>query len=248
MMQSAIRVKVVRDEVLDEISSWDLLVGDVVQLTMGDEVPADGLYIRGESMAADESALTGESKIVRKNGDNIMLFSGCHISEGKGYMLVCAVGKSSTSGQIQDILSKRQKEQTPLQERLEVLAKMIGYIGLASAAVIFVVLTINWAIKLADILNSGGSAKALDEFLTVLNFIVVSVTILVVAIPEGLPISVTISLGFSMFEMIRENCFVRRLQSSETMGAATCICTDKTGTLTENKMAVVKVRLKSTNF
>lgn len=100
-------------------------------------------------------------------------------------------------------------------------------------------LTINWSISLASRLNRGESSKALDEFLTVLNFIVVAVTILVVAIPEGLPISVTISLGFSMFEMIRENCFVRRLQSSETMGAATCICTDKTGTLTENRMSVV---------
>lgn len=233
-------IQVLRDGGLEECSSWDLLVGDIVHLVTGDEIPADGLYMRGEKLAVDESALTGESIPVRKSGDNVMLFSGSLVSEGSGYMLVCAVGVLSTSGKIQELLSKRQKELTPLQERLEVLAKQIGYIGLFASALTFLALTINWSVGLSKRLQRGESADALSEFILILNFIVVSVTILVVTIPEGLPISVTISLGFSLMEMVKEHCFVRRLQSSETMGAATCICTDKTGTLTENKMTVVK--------
>lgn len=115
MLQSSIKVKVVRDGLLDEISSWDLLAGDIVQLATGDEIPADGLYIRGEKMIVDESALTGESLPVHKSADIPYLFSGCHVTEGKGFMLVAAVGTSSTAGKIQEILSKRQKELTPLQ-------------------------------------------------------------------------------------------------------------------------------------
>ncbi|KAJ3220038.1 Calcium-transporting ATPase 10, plasma membrane-type [Clydaea vesicula] len=255
MLQSAIKTKVIRDGRMDEISSWDLLVGDVVTLSLGDEIPGDGLYIRGENLMIDESPLTGENQAVRKSAEQVFLFSGCHVSEGSGFMLITSmnyflyylylpnlgVGVNSTSGRIQQLLSERQKQLTPLQIRLEFLAKQIGIIGFVSAILTFVALIINWGVKFHYRSTMENAVIVVgEEISTILHFLIASVTILVVAIPEGLPISVTISLGFSMFEMMKDNCFVRQLHSSETMGAATCICLDKTGTLTENRMTVVK--------
>lgn len=240
LLQSAKRVRVIRDGTRDEISSWDLLVGDIVELGIGDEVPADGLYIRGNNLIIDESPLTGESRAVRKDAKNIFVFSGCQVSDGEGFMLVTAVGANSTGGKIQEKLSERQNELTPLQVKLTRVAAIIGYVGLAAAGVTFLALIIRWGITFAARKAAGDSIDPKAEIFTVLQFLILSVTILVVAVPEGLPISVTMSLGFSMFKMMKENCFVRQLQSSETMGAATCICTDKTGTLTENRMTVVR--------
>ncbi|KAJ3089614.1 Calcium-transporting ATPase 10, plasma membrane-type [Quaeritorhiza haematococci] len=240
LLQSAKRTKVIRNGQRDAISSWDVLVGDVVELALGDEVPADGLYIGGEELVIDESPLTGEAIPVFKDAQSPFLFSGCQVSDGKGYMLVTAVGPRSTGGQIQQVLSERQNEMTPLQKKLENVAVYIGKVGVTAALVTFGVLIIRWGVNISNMRNAGVEINWSQETEAALKHFVLAVTILVVCVPDGLPLAVTMSLGFSMFKMMKENCFVRQLQSSETMGEATCICTDKTGTLTENRMTVVK--------
>ncbi|KAJ3089613.1 Calcium-transporting ATPase 10, plasma membrane-type [Quaeritorhiza haematococci] len=240
LLQSAKRTKVIRNGHRDAISSWDLLVGDVVELALGDEVPADGLYIIGEELVIDESPLTGEAIPMPKDAQSPFLFSGCQVSDGKGLMLVTAVGPRSTGGQIQQVLSERQNEMTPLQKKLEQVAFFIGKIGVTAAFITFAALVIRWGVRIAEERNAGVEINWSSKTEQILKNFVLSVTILVVCVPEGLPLAVTMSLGFSMFKMMKENCFVRQLHSSETMGEATCICTDKTGTLTENRMTVVK--------
>ncbi|KAJ3214203.1 Calcium-transporting ATPase 10, plasma membrane-type [Dinochytrium kinnereticum] len=248
LLQSDKKVKVLRGGVKDEVSSWDVMVGDIVELSTGDEIPADGIFVSGNRLVVDESPLTGESIPVKKNHTEPFLFSGCQVSEGSGRMLITGVGVRSSGGQIQELLNEAQSEQTVLQKKLKVVAILIGKVGVAAGIATFLGLTIRWAIFLSRGEISGGghacqaSANAtLQNVQTVISFFVVGITMVVVAVPEGLPLAVTISLAFSMFKMIRDQCFVRHLDASETMGEATCICTDKTGTLTENKMTVVKV-------
>ncbi|KAJ3416229.1 Calcium-transporting ATPase 10, plasma membrane-type [Chytridiales sp. JEL 0842] len=252
LLQSDKRVRVVRGGHVDEISSWDLVVGDLVELTTGDEVPADGLFVSGNRLIVDESPLTGESIPVKKSKKSPYMFSGCQVSEGGALMLVTGVGSRSSGGQIQELLNEAQGEETVLQLKLKIVAIAIGKVGLTAGFLTFLGLTIRWGIDLANNVwhNTGegghscvglNSNPALARLQLFVNNFVVGVTVIVVAVPEGLPLAVTISLAFSMFKMIKDQCFVRHLDASETMGEATCICTDKTGTLTENKMTVVKV-------
>lgn len=235
MLQSEKKTKVLRDGKVDQISSWDIVVGDIVELQPGDEVPADGLFVSGNRLQIDESPLTGETLPVKKNPENPFLFSGCQVGEGSGFMLVTAVGPKSSAGQIQALLNEKQREETALQEKLAYAAVQIGQVGVAAGLFTFIGLTIRWAINFAL-----GKPWNVSELNYVVDFFVLGVTVVVVAVPEGLPLAVTIALAFSMFKMIRDNCFVRQLAAAETMGQATCICTDKTGTLTENRMAVVR--------
>ncbi|KAG5458884.1 MAG: hypothetical protein BJ554DRAFT_806, partial [Olpidium bornovanus] len=214
--------QIVRGGRRDQISSWDLLAGDLVELAIGDEIPADGIYVRGNRLVVDESPLTGES---------------IPVSEGTAEMLVTGVGPRSTGGKIQELLSETQKEETPLQLKLKDVAVLIGKVGFPAGIATFIALIIRWAINL----GTGRVVWETMRLKELIDFFVVAVTVVVVAVPEGLPLAVTISLAFSMFKMVSERCFVRHLAASETMGQATCICTDKTGTLTENRMTVVKV-------
>ncbi|KAJ3097117.1 Calcium-transporting ATPase 10, plasma membrane-type [Phlyctochytrium planicorne] len=251
LLQSDKRVKVVRGGIKDEVSSWDIMVGDVVELTTGDEIPADGIFISGNRLVVDESPLTGESIPVKKNPQAPFLFSGCQVSEGSGRMLITGVGIRSSGGQIQELLNEAQSEETVLQKKLKIVAILIGKVGVAAGIATFLGLAIRWAIYWAtgkEDVGGHGCAGAntnptMMHIQTVAGHFVVGITIVVVAVPEGLPLAVTISLAFSMFKMIQDKCFVRHLDASETMGEATCICTDKTGTLTENKMTVVKLLL-----
>lgn len=236
LLQSDKKVKVVRDAKTDQISSWDVLVGDIVKLTPGDEIPADGIFVSGTRLTVDESPLTGESVPVKKSSKRPFLFSGCQVSEGIGLMLVTAVGENSAGGRIQILLNESQLVETVLQTRLRSVALIIGKLGITAGIVTFLGLTIRWAV---DIGNSNEEFQA-RKLVDLLHFFVTGVIVIVVAVPEGLPLAVTIALAFSMFKMIKDNCFVRHLNASETMGEATCICTDKTGTLTENRMSVVK--------
>ncbi|KAI8835105.1 hypothetical protein BC829DRAFT_448239 [Chytridium lagenaria] len=248
LLQSDKRVKVIRGGIKDEVSSWDIMVGDVVDLSTGDEVPADGIFISGNRLVVDESPLTGESLPVKKSSQTPFMFSGCQVSEGNGKFLVTGVGVRSSGGQIQELLNEAQSEETPMQAKLKDVAILVGKVGVAVGIATFLGLTIRWAIFLKNGETSGGghacqsnSNPTLEHVQTVISFFVVGITMVVVAVPEGLPLAVTISLAFSMFKMIKDNCFVRHLDASETMGEATCVCTDKTGTLTENKMTVVKI-------
>ena len=235
LLQSDKKCKVLRDGATDLISSWDLLVGDIVLLETGDEIPADGLYFRGTRMVVDESPLTGESFPVKKSNKMPFLFSGCLISEGIGKMIVTSVGVRSNGGKIQQLLNEEQQTETPLQMQLSSLASFIGRLGFGAGILTFLVLLTRY---LADGTHLNDSANSILLHLS--HYFVIGVTMVVVAVPEGLPLAVTISLAFSMFKMIDDKCFVRHLRASETMGQATVICTDKTGTLTENKMACVK--------
>ncbi|KAJ3243306.1 Calcium-transporting ATPase 10, plasma membrane-type [Chytriomyces hyalinus] len=252
LMQSDKKVKAIRGGKKDEISSWDVLVGDVIEVSTGDEIPADGLFISGNRLVIDESPLTGETIPVKKSPDAPFLFSGCQVSEGSGRMLVTGVGSRSSGGQIQELLNEAQSEETVLQMKLKVVAVLIGKVGVGAGILTFLGLAIRWAISWAlneepHHLSCGNKASSgvLLQVALLAEYFVVGITVVVVAVPEGLPLAVTISLAFSMFKMIQENCFVRHLDASETMGEATCICTDKTGTLTENKMTVVKMHLTS---
>eukprot|EP00002_Diphylleia_rotans_P007462 TRINITY_DN169_c0_g6_i1.p1 TRINITY_DN169_c0_g6~~TRINITY_DN169_c0_g6_i1.p1 ORF type:complete len:975 (-),score=213.50 TRINITY_DN169_c0_g6_i1:176-3100(-) len=236
MLQSDKKVKLIRGGVKDQRSSWDLVVGDVVELQQGDEIPADGLFIEGMNVTVDESPLTGESLPVKKSTNHPFMFSGCQINEGSCTMLITTVGAYSTGGQIQQMLNEKQSEETPLQQKLNTLANQIGYIGFAAGFVTFCALIINWAIDISDDFHT-------DDLIDIVDFFVVGVTIVVVCVPEGLPLAVTISLAYSMMKMIQDKNFVRHLDASETMGSATQICSDKTGTLTENRMTVTNMYL-----
>lgn len=246
LLQSDKKAKVIRGGIKDRISSWDIIVGDVVELIAGDEVPADGVLLKGARLVIDESPLTGESFPVKKSSKEPFLFSGCQVAEGTGTLLVTAVGSASSAGQIQVMLNEAQNTETVLQFKLRQVAVFIGKIGFSAGIITFLGLTIRYVIsavhKYADI------AFPPSELMHILHFFVVSVTVIVVAVPEGLPLAVTISLSFSMFKMIRDRCFVRHLGASETMGEATTICTDKTGTLTENRMKVVKIFLGNSSI
>lgn len=255
LLQSDKRTKVIRGGVKDEISSWDIVVGDVVDLGTGDEIPADGLFISGNRLVVDESPLTGESIPVKKSLKSPYMFSGCQVSEGTGQFLVTGVGVNSSGGQIQELLNEAQNEETVLQLKLKHVAVLIGQVGIASGIATFLGLAIRWAVDWArgnesysDACGGTVAATPVQRIQLLAQHFVIGLTVVVVAVPEGLPLAVTISLAFSMFKMIQEKCFVRHLDASETMGEATCICTDKTGTLTENKMTVVRINVADRIF
>lgn len=227
-------IKIVRNGVETLVVSTEIVVGDVVLLDTGDKVAADMYMVESFGLTADESSLTGETEPVRKGqseGD-CWIRSGSQISEGSGRAIVIAVGPYSEWGKTMALVA-RESGITPLQEKLGVLAVAIGKIGLVVAIICFLVLLIRWIVE-----NKG---FPMSEFASgPLNFFIFAVTIVVVAVPEGLPLAVTISLAYSMSKMIKDNNFVRILAACETMGGATAICSDKTGTLTENRMTVVK--------
>ena len=167
-------------------------------------------------------------------------------------MLVTAVGISSSGGKIQELLNEAQNEMTPLQEKLKDVAILIGKVGVASGIVTFIGLAIRWGISYAmgePVFstcgnNTNAQTSTIARFANLAEDFVVAITIVVVAVPEGLPLAVTLALSLSMFKMMRDKCFVRHLDASETMGQATTICTDKTGTLTYNRMSVVRLAVR----
>ncbi|KAJ1547338.1 Calcium-transporting ATPase 10, plasma membrane-type, partial [Nowakowskiella sp. JEL0078] len=257
LLQSDKKTKVVRGGIKDQISSWDLVVGDIVEVIVGDEIPADGILVNSNRLIIDESPLTGESIPVKKSPNAPFLFSGTQVSEGSGFFIVTAVGSRSSAGQIQELLNAAQEVETVLQLKLKVVAVLIGKIGVAAGICTFIGLMIRWAIDwskgltpdVASCSTYGATANiTLMRMQQLAEHFVIGITVVVVAVPEGLPLAVTISLAFSMFKMIKDKCFVRHLSASETMGEATCICTDKTGTLTENRMTVVKAMVGDTVF
>ena len=171
------------------------------------------------------------------------------VGEGSGLMLITAVGVQSSGGKIQELLNAAQDEMTPLQEKLKDVAILIGKIGVIAGVVTFLGLATRWAIAYgtgvapasSSHCSTTGGTGVLDRVIAIVEDFVISITVIVVAVPEGLPLAVTLALSISMFKMMRDNCFVRHLDASETMGQATTVCTDKTGTLTYNRMSVVRM-------
>lgn len=242
-------VKVVRSGKSQEISVYDILVGDVVHLEPGDLIPVDGVFIEGHNLRCDESSATGESDIIRKQpGDEVyraiqdnqptkkldpFILSGGKVSEGVGTFLATSTGVNSSYGKILMSL-KDEGQTTPLQSKLNVLAEYIAKLGLGAGLLLFLVLFIKFLAKLSSI--TGGAEAKGQRFLQIF---IVAVTIIVVAVPEGLPLAVTLALAFATTRMLKDNNLVRLLRACETMGNATTVCSDKTGTLTQNVMTVV---------
>ncbi|KAH7577597.1 hypothetical protein ACOSQ2_001454 [Xanthoceras sorbifolium] len=241
-----IKVEVVRDARRTHISIFDLVVGDVVFLKIGDQIPADGLFLGGYSLQVDESSMTGESDHVEVDStNNPFLFSGSKVADGYGQMLVVSVGMNTAWGEMMSSISSDSNERTPLQERLDKLTSSIGKVGLAVASLVLIVLLIRYFTGNTKDDNGNreyieGKTPLDDVFNGVVRIIAAAVTIVVVAIPEGLPLAVTLTLAYSMKRMMSDQAMVRKLPACETMGSATVICTDKTGTLTLNQMKVTK--------
>jgi len=229
-------VKVIRGGEKEQVSVYEINVGDVVIIETGDILCADGIWVSGFNMKCDESPMTGEVKQLAKGDDDPFLLSSTMVVEGTGRMLVVAVGSHSQAGKTMDLLNKP-VEDTPLQVKLEGLADQIAKFGMTAAGLILVAL----CAKLAVLIALGMHPLDMTVVNSVLKYIISSITIVVVAVPEGLPLAVTISLAYSMTKMLRDNNLVRRLEACETMGGATTICSDKTGTLTLNKMTVMKM-------
>ncbi|MQL91210.1 hypothetical protein Taro_023821, partial [Colocasia esculenta] len=234
-----ISMQVTRDGCRQKISIYDLVVGDVVHLSIGDQVPADGLYISGYSLLIDESSLSGESEPVNVSQERPFLLGGTKVQDGSAKMLVTSVGMRTEWGRLMETLNQGGEDETPLQVKLNGVATIIGKIGLGFAILTFLVLVARFIIGKA--LHGGLLKWTLGDATVILNYFAISVTIIVVAVPEGLPLAVTLSLAFAMKKLMDERALVRHLSACETMGCASCICTDKTGTLTTNHMVVNKI-------
>ncbi|KAL4607816.1 hypothetical protein ACB092_09G202100 [Castanea dentata] len=232
-------IQVTRDGKRQKVSIYDLVVGDIVHLSIGDQVPADGIYISGYSLLIDESSLSGESEPVNVYEEKPFLLSGTKVQDGSGKMLVTTVGMRTEWGKLMETLNEGGEDETPLQVKLNGVATIIGKIGLTFAVLTFLILLGRYLVEKA--LNNEFTDWSSSDALTILNYFATAVTIIVVAVPEGLPLAVTLSLAFAMKKLMEERALVRHLSACETMGSAGCICTDKTGTLTTNHMAVVKV-------
>ncbi|RZB78385.1 Calcium-transporting ATPase 2, plasma membrane-type isoform C [Glycine soja] len=233
-----ISIQVTRNGYRQKMSIYELLPGDIVHLAIGDQVPADGLFVSGFSVLIDESSLTGESEPVMVSSENPFLLSGTKVQDGSCKMLVTSVGMRTQWGKLMATLSEGGDDETPLQVKLNGVATIIGKIGLFFAVVTFAVLVqglVSQKLQQGSLRSWTG-----DDALELLEFFAVAVTIVVVAVPEGLPLAVTLSLAFAMKKMMNDKALVRHLAACETMGSATTICSDKTGTLTTNHMTVVK--------
>ncbi|KMS95136.1 hypothetical protein BVRB_012030 [Beta vulgaris subsp. vulgaris] len=239
-----IKIEVVRGGRRQQVSIYDIVVGDVVCLNIGDQVPADGLFINGHSLQIDESSMTGESDYVSVDrAQHPFLVSGTKVADGYGKMLVTSVGMNTTWGEMMGAVSRNTNEQTPLQVRLNKLTSSIGKLGLAVAFLVLVVLLVRYftghTTDESGKREFNGSQTSVNDVLnSVIRIVAAAVTIVVVAIPEGLPLAVTLTLAYSMKRMMVDQAMVRKLPACETMGSATIICTDKTGTLTQNQMKV----------
>jgi Ca2+-transporting ATPase len=248
-------VEAIRSGKLQQISVYDVLAGDILHLQPGDLVPADGVFVSGHNITCNESSITGESDQKRKIpgsevinqievGANInkidpFIISGSKVLEGTGTYLVTGVGLHSSYGSlIEATSSDADSAPTPLQLKLNVMAEQITKFGCAVALLLFILLFSKFLYQLKD--NKDTPAGKAQDFLQI---VIVTITIIVIAVPEGLPLAVTLALAFAMTKMLKDNNLVRVLSSCETMGNATTICSDKTGTLTTNKMTVVAGRL-----
>ena len=241
-------VKVRRNGKVMEIPRRDIVVGDVVLIEVGDEVPADGKLIVCNELQINESTLTGEpltEKSLEGGGDgayprNVILRSTM-VMNGRGEFVATAVGDATEIGKVAKKSTEQTAVQTPLYVQLDKLAKMISKVGSAVSVAAFVIFLVH------DILTNpawgGKDYFYLAEI--VLNYFMMAVTLIVMAVPEGLPMAVTLSLALNMRRMLKSNNLVRKLHACETMGAVTVICTDKTGTLTQNQMQVDSLEMKN---
>ncbi len=238
---SAPHARVIRDGKEQVIDASLLVPGDIIKLEAGDFVPADARLIHSAGLKSEESALTGESVPSEKDaaasvasdapiGDRTnMVFSGCSITYGTALAVITGIGMNTEMGKIADLLDGEGDSQTPLQKKLAQLGKYLGIVALAACFIIFVVGIAT------NISNSESDMKKV-----IMNLFMTAVSLAVSAIPEGLPAIVTIVLSIGVQRMVKKNALIRRLPAVETLGSASIICSDKTGTLTQNRMTLVK--------
>lgn len=242
-----ILVKVIREGNISQIPRKEVVTGDIVVLETGEEIPADGRLLEAISLQINESTLTGEpiiSKTTREEDfdpeatypSNVVM-RGTTVVDGHGIMEVEKVGDETGYGKVYEGSQIESNVETPLQIQLKGLAKVISKAGYTIAGVTFAALTIK-----LFVVSPVADMPLMDLFSHLLNYFMVAVTLIVVSVPEGLPMSVTLSLALSMNRMLKTNNLVRKMHACETMGATTVICTDKTGTLTQNQMQVYETR------
>ncbi len=229
---SAPHARVIRGGVESVIDAADLLPGDIIKIEAGDFIPADARILEASGLKCEESALTGESVPSEKDADAEiapdaplgdranMVFSGCSVSYGSALAVVTSTGMNTEMGKIAGLLDSAEDGQTPLQQKLAAMGKYLGVVALAACAIIFVIGLVN-------------NIPPLEIFMT-------AVSLAVSAIPEGLPAIVTIVLSIGVQRLVKKNAIIRRLPAVETLGSASVICSDKTGTLTQNRMTLVK--------
>lgn len=240
-------VKVLRNGNIHEVPKREVVVGDIVMLETGEEIPADGILIEAISMQVNESALTGELMVEKMlnpdDNEHDTTYAanevkrGTTVIAGHGIMQVTLVGDATEYGKVAKESTAIVEEKTPLTKQLDKLASLIGKIGFGLAALTFI------ALVAKDVIRGDVDFLTLDGAARLLQYFMVAVTLIAVSVPEGLPMSVTLSLALNMRRMLKTNNLVRKMHASETMGATTVICTDKTGTLTQNQM-----RLADTMF
>ncbi|RHY86629.1 hypothetical protein DYB37_007959, partial [Aphanomyces astaci] len=249
-------VKVLRAGNYDQVPVADINVGDIVVLESGDKVPADAVFLRGQDVKCNESSLTGEPDEVTKGvTKDPFLLSGCLLASGRCEVIITAIGSDSRWGRIKAKLV-REHRATPLMEKLDDMVKIIGYGGMGCAIATMIAMVSIYATtspelrkgRLLVLMESVMGAISRRHFFwlgtwvhKLLDTFIIGVTIVVVAIPEGLPLAVTISLSYSTKKMLNDHNLIRVLAACETMGNCTSICSDKTGTLTENRMTVVEL-------
>jgi Ca2+ transporting ATPase len=283
------KYNVIRNGIPNNLSSDDLLVGDLINIMVGDIMPADLLLIEGNKLKFDESSLTGESETLNKEKyeeclkeienkknkpSSPFILSGSNCVEGTGLAVVIAVGEHSQKGIIRRTVDNAQENnQTPLEEKLDEIAKKIGLFGMAAGIITLIALIIRFAVNFVkntkEYRNDSSEQSLMSTYVQnnpekmndkkfhsivsvsytnpkkevgndILDIILLCVSIIVVAIPEGLPLAVTLSLAFSIKKLMDQNNLVRKMYACETMGGANFICTDKTGTLTKNEMNIYK--------
>lgn len=231
-------IKCIRDSMPSTIPMRDVVVGDLILLEAGDAVPADGYVIQNAGFEVDESAFTGESEPVRKEECDTIL-KGSFVTAGRGRMITAAVGDKTRMGEIAASLRQGSRPLTPLQVKLKDLARIISKFGYCMAILIVSVVMIQ------GLIIDGPAKTPLESAKFFLDACMFAVVIIVVSVPEGLPVSVTVSLALTMQKMTRAYSLVRRMIACETVGSVTVICTDKTGTLTMNKMEVAASSIDS---
>ncbi len=239
-MSDNVFIKVIRNNKIQLLAQQEIVVGDILLLSFGDKIPADGRLLESHDLSVDESALTGESLPVQKDAElNIsddktplaermnMLYKGTYIVTGRGKLLVTAVGNNTEFGLIAKELNQEENNTTPLQEKLAKLGKNITIFGVCAAVIVFI----------AQIISFDYHHEL--SFEGVMNAFVSSIVLIVAAVPEGLPTIVAVSLSINIIKLSQKNALVKKMIASETIGCINVLCSDKTGTLTENKMKVV---------
>ncbi|MBN3296876.1 AT2B4 ATPase, partial [Amia calva] len=254
---------VIRNSNVIQIPVAEMVVGDIAQVKYGDLLPADGILIQGNDLKIDESSLTGESDHVRKSAEkDPMLLSGTHVMEGSGRMVVTAVGVNSQTGIIFTLLGAGEGEEEKKDKKvvpwLHCVVLYFVYVchpvspvssSLVMSAITVIILVLYFVIETFVIEGRIWLTECTPVYVQYfVKFFIIGVTVLVVAVPEGLPLAVTISLAYSVKKMMKDNNLVRHLDACETMGNATAICSDKTGTLTTNRMTVVQAYIGDNHF